>query len=434
MNNCCCTPKACSFFRTFRQNGGNEAAKLHFQPVDLTMAKPGITQNIDFVFFESADRAGADWDAAAPPGNLFLQRDYLRILEKHPPLGIIPGYIVFYRAGNPIGVALCQFKRFELSGSLSIDTDETPKNLSRSGFTTWLKKRISGSISADALVIGNLLMTGNHGIHFQPETAGTEQINAALASAIDAITQHAPGKKISLVLVKDVPTGDRWATQHFNNTGYYGFQIQPNMVMDLPFANFEAYLDAMSTKYRTRVKRAFKKLGGITFQENQLSEISQRSPQLHAMYQAVAKNAGFNLVDLNPKYLEEMKAVFGERFRLFTLHHQGEIVGFYTIIHNGATMEAHFLGYHKDLNTSHQIYLNILIEIVRNAIAAGVSRLVFARTAPEIKSSIGAVPEQLNNFLRHENRLLNQFTALAMNLFNPKENWVQRHPFKHPAP
>jgi hypothetical protein len=129
-----------------------------------------------------------------------------------------------------------------------------------------------------------------------------------------------------------------------------------------------------------------------------------------------------------------MKAVFGERFRLFTLHHQGEIVGFYTIIHNGATMEAHFLGYHKDLNTSHQIYLNILIEIVRNAIAAGVSRLVFARTAPEIKSSIGAVPEQLNNFLRHENRLLNQFTALAMNLFNPKENWVQRHPFKHPAP
>lgn len=54
----------------------------------------------------------------------------------------------------------------------------------------------------------------------------------------------------------------------------------------------------------------------------------------------------------------------------------------------------------------------------------------FARTALEIKSSVGAVPENLYCYLRHQNPLVNKFTGTLLDYLKPVEEWLPRHPFK----
>ena len=54
----------------------------------------------------------------------------------------------------------------------------------------------------------------------------------------------------------------------------------------------------------------------------------------------------------------------------------------------------------------------------------------FARTAPEIKTSVGAEAGDLYCFLKHYNPILNPIMKWGVRRFNPTEDFQPRHPFK----
>ncbi|MBK6950002.1 MAG: hypothetical protein IPH16_19740 [Haliscomenobacter sp.] len=58
------------------------------------------------------------------------------------------------------------------------------------------------------------------------------------------------------------------------------------------------------------------------------------------------------------------------------------------------------------------------------------NRVVFARTALEIKSSVGAVARPARVYLAHVNPFLNCLLPYAVRLVEPKEEWTPRHPFR----
>jgi hypothetical protein len=136
------------------------------------------------------------------------------------------------------------------------------------------------------------------------------------------------------------------------------------------------------------------------------------------------------MVDLNEQYLAALKKDLGEHFQMFAYYLDGKLVAFYTTIQNHDELEAHFLGYEKALNHDYQLYLNILYDIVSLGIASKSKQIVFARTALEIKSSVGAVAHDLLCYLRHQNSVANKFVPTILDYLKPVEEWLPRHPFK----
>ncbi|MFM8485151.1 MAG: GNAT family N-acetyltransferase, partial [Bacteroidota bacterium] len=169
---------------------------------------------------------------------------------------------------------------------------------------------------------------------------------------------------------------------------------------------------------------------GIERRELSLEDIERELPVIYRLYKEVASNAGFNMVDLTEDYFTGMKDGFGDYFRLFGYFRDGKMVAFYSTIQNHKELEAHFIGYDKSLNHEYQLYMNILYDIIRQGIDSGSSRIIFARTALEIKSSVGAEAHPLWNYLRHQNQLANRFTATILDYLKPVETWLPRHPFK----
>jgi hypothetical protein len=192
----------------------------------------------------------------------------------------------------------------------------------------------------------------------------------------------------------------------------------------------DAYLGAMSTKYRTRAKRAFKKLDGIERRKLSYQEIQDELPTIYRLYKDIANNAGFNMVDLNEQYLAALQRDLSDHFTMYAYYLDGKLVAFYTTIRNHEELDAHFLGYEKALNHDYQLYLNILYDIVRSGLETGCKRIVFARTALEIKSSVGAVAHELSCYLRHQNTVVNKFVPTILDYLKPVEAWHARHPFK----
>jgi predicted N-acyltransferase len=236
--------------------------------------------------------------------------------------------------------------------------------------------------------------------------------------------------KIAVLLVKDLAQAREKERKFLENQGFTQFCVQPNMILELPFPSFNDYLGAMTTKYRTRAKRAFKKGEAVERRELSLAEIQRELPRIYALYCEIAQNAGFNMVDLNEYYLAALKRDFGAYFRLFGCYYEGKLIAFYTTIQNGDELEAHFLGYDKDFNHDLQLYQNILYDLARHGIEAKCKRVIFARTALEIKSSVGAEPHDLYCYLKHQNSLVNRFTETVLDYYVPEEVWQPRHPFR----
>ena len=72
----------------------------------------------------------------------------------------------------------------------------------------------------------------------------------------------------------------------------------------------------------------------------------------------------------------------------------------------------------------------MLYDMLEFAINNKFKTVVYARTAMEIKSSVGAEAGPMVVYLKHTNGFLNAVLKQIFKLMNPSEDWHERHPFK----
>lgn len=378
--------------------------------------------------FNSLSETPLDWDLVQPTENHFLQRPYLSAVEKYPPTGYEFAYFVFYKNEKPVGICYCQLLEFK-AGAIR---DETNNNtLARA--TKYIKGYLLKTLKIKTIIIGNALLTGEHAFYFK-EDIPTEKQYALVTDATKIARQHfeKSGEKFNGFLLKDFEEKNLKSCGEFEKRGFHQVTFQPSMAMTIPeeWNSFDDYLAAFSAKYRTRAKRAFKKGKDIVKQNFNEERIRLNHKRIYELYQGIEAGAGFSFASLNKGYFCGLKDTLGDDFNLTGYWLDEELVGFYTTIKNGPELEAHFIGFDPKLNRSHQIYLNMLYDMVREGIDKGAKRIVFARTALEIKSSVGAVAEEMYCYTRHWNNLPNRFVPKIFSYLSPEEEWTPRKPFK----
>ncbi len=374
-----------------------------------------------YQFFTSIDACKEDWLIATNPDNLFLQNDYLSLLERNPPKETNFVYTLIAYNGKNIGVAYFQHKEFKPGESLNYD---------RKGFNLFsnIKIFIAKQLKFSTLVSGNLLLTGEHGFYVQPEFQS--QLGAIYAEAIDETITFLKTKKVNIKLffVKDFH-GEQ---EEFRlKSKSFTFNFQPSMIMSLlpEWKSMDDYLAALLNKYRTRAKRAFKKGETLSRVEFDTEQIKIHQHRLNELYLKVANNAGFNLFFLNENYIYDLKKSLGDDFTLLAYFVDNQLIGFCTIIKNYDEAEAHCIGFESEYNASHQLYLNMLYDMIQLSIQSKSTHIVFARTAMEIKSTVGAVGHNMFCYIRHSNKIVNYLLPRIIGFLDTNEAWEQRHPF-----
>jgi hypothetical protein len=370
--------------------------------------------------------------------DFFLSLDYLEVLEKAPPTDFSFAYLVITqpKTGTIVGFMACQIKYFDASKSFNFKSD----NASMYEKLKVNSQRMVAKLTRfSTLIIGNLTLTGQHSFYFDADVFKDFELKKRIyTEGVSFLKKQLLDKhkiKITSVFAKDFyqDSPNYALMQVVKADGYNEFQVEPNFVLDIKsdWKTFDNYLNALASKYRVRAKRAFKKLGNSVEKKEFFEErIIANKLEINALYAQVSGNSGFNLVDLHPDYFLEMKSNLGERFRLFGYFLDQKLIGFFTIINNGEELEAHFLGYEASLNHEHQVYLNMLFDLIRLGIEGNFKRIIFSRTAHEIKSSIGAEPVEMSLFMKHDNIVMNRLLPIIQNVLSPKEVWTPRAPFK----
>ena len=382
-----------------------------------------MNTSLSHKIFTSAKALPEFWDQFSD--TVFLQREYLEILETSAPENMQCYFIGLYADGMLAGTALSQF--IDLSKVESFgDRDQCVK--------TKIRNVVFKNFSSNVLFIGNNMLTGQNAFSFSEAIAEADGLEL-LSRAANDIKKLVAKKcsKVHLMVWKDFTDEQTTTFKIPVFSSFYRFSTQPNMVFDIRknWFSFDNYMEDLSKKYRDQYKRARKKAEGITKRKLALEEIIYYNPVINQLYQTVSQNAAFNTFYLPENHFIEFKKKLGDKFLFYGYFENDKLIGFNTLIKNGEDIDTYFLGYDENCQREKMLYLNMLYDMIGYSINKGYSRIIFARTALEIKSSVGAKPVEMFGFIQHSNRILNFFMSKFFKYFEPETVWQPRNPFKN---
>ncbi|MBB4078710.1 hypothetical protein GGR28_001323 [Lewinella aquimaris] len=358
------------------------------------------------------------WPEPRRLDNFWLRAPTLAFLNSHPQGMTTEAVILTHTpSGRRILLSVQSFY-FRLGAQVS----ETAKGLT----SRWnFRRRILAPLTSKVLVIGQLLTSGDLAQEGTEWLSGRELAHL-LSATTDTLLAERPGYRA--VLVKDVCRADSVGERELSRRGFTTLPVDPVMVLDLQEWNsVEEYQLSLTSKYRVRYRRARSKLGKLTRRRIQHSEAEDRLEAMYALYRETTSGAAFNLTALTPAYLSWLVRV-GEVHGYFTP--DGQLVGFTSAIANGPLYQAHYLGLRESYKYSHHLYHNMLFDLLEDALSGGYRELDYGRTAPEIKSSIGAEPRRFATQLRLCSPVVNALVPRFVPAVFEAKGWVQRNPFR----
>ncbi|MHB0755966.1 GNAT family N-acetyltransferase [Polaribacter sp. M15] len=377
------------------------------------------------LIFDSVDAIPAEiWEDLACNNNFYFHPNYLKSLEKnHPEIGF--SYIVLIdKNKKPTAIANLKIVDFHVN-SIKNDLE----------FLRTIGKKlhiIPDNKPLKLLICGNIFVSGEHGVFIKKD----EDKNAILKELAESINHFLNLKKdlktkIDAFLMKDFVNESLLITDELKAYNYHPFSVEPNMKLKLPknWATFDDYLMAMKTKFRVKAKRALVLSKSLLIEDVTLDNIDEKLPKMTALYKKVSASANFNLANFNIETYKDFKEKLGSNYILKTYSINDKIVGFMSGVINQKSLDAHFVGIDYKLNKKYAIYQRMLYDYVEIAIEKKLKTVNFGRTASEIKSSVGAVPQDLTMYLRHKKSITNKILKLFLQYVQPT-SFRQKFPFK----
>ncbi|MGO4904477.1 8-amino-7-oxononanoate synthase [Flavobacterium sp. W20_MBD1_R3] len=376
-----------------------------------------------FTIYNSTAQLPTNWDDLAV-STIFLSKKYLEVLEKSSPDNMTCHFIGIYDGTALVGIALSQFLNLNLLQSFG-ERDTWVK--------TTIRNLIFGKFASHVLVIGNNMLTGQNSFAFSNSVNPAKAL-LTLRAATTQLKKNfkSTGVTIHITTYKDFNQEEIKGFDIPEFKKEYLFSTQPNMVFAINenWKSEQDYIDSLSKKYRDQYKRARKKAVEIEKKKLHLDDIIALEDTIYDLYLHVATNAPFNTFFLPKNHFRIFKEIFKDKFLFYGYFIDGKLIGFNTLIKNGKVMDTYFLGYDDSIQREKMLYLNMLYDMIAYSINKNFKEIIFARTALEIKSSVGAKPIKMYGLMTHSSRLVNIFLPRIFKYLEPETVWQQRNPFK----
>lgn len=386
---------------------------------DFFYLKPPLSIKL----YSSAADLPENWNHIAVD-NIFLRREYLSVIEKSAPTNMHCHFIGLFKDDELAGIALSQFLDLNKMESFG-ERDQCIK--------TAVRNVVFKEFCSHILIIGNNMLTGQNAYAFSDKIDKIQALEALKTASKNLETVFKKkGMKVHVTTFKDFAMEETADFQKAGFRNYFQYSTQPNMLFDIPshWKSDQDYINALTKKYRDQYKRARKKAEGIEKRKMNLEEIAKHEETIYDLYHYVAKNAHFNTFFLPKNHFRTFKEILNDKFLFYGYFLDEKLIGFNTLIKNGEVMDTYFLGYDDSVQREKMLYLNMLYDMVAYSINKGFKEIIFARTALEIKSSIGAKPQEMFGLGQHSNRIVDLAFEKIFCYLEPTVVWQERNPFK----
>lgn len=350
------------------------------------------------------------WDRVTAQASLFFSRRYLRALESAPPDNVAPRYALIFSGAEPVAAVVGQV--VELSGARFADATLATRRREHANASALDVVRAAGRKlraaavrrwKARALVCGNTLSWGQHGVAFAPGV-DARSLWPAVAEALYRIRRaERLSGQTDIVLIKDLASEDMEAARALEPLSFRSLETEPDMQLELPeqWRSFEDYLASLNTKYRKAARQTIKEIDAAGVRIEGVLDVAAHAERLHALYLQVQERAAVRPVTIARDYLPALARELGADFRCTLARRDDEVVGFVTTLRDRDTAIGYYIGFDAQANVELPLYFRLLQVVVADALELGCRRLSLGRTALDPKARLGAKPHPQHVWLRH---------------------------------
>jgi predicted N-acyltransferase len=330
-------------------------------------------------------------------------------------------YVLIYREADLVAALYTQLLDFSFRNLVNYS------GKSSGGIKSGIKHYIAKK-EAKLLNLGNVFFTGDKGIICRDDS----QIIPFIPEIFSLIANTFVHRKPSAFLVANIYLQDEKKCASFYNSAFHPFVTDPDMFMYLNerWSAFDDYLKDLSSKYRVRAKKVLSVSSLIKSKELSVEEIVAHKPDFLKLYNNVVNHVAFNMAVLDIAFFHSMKLMYQERCVIIGYFKNEVMAGFACLFNvDESTLHVHYIGLDYEVNKSDKLYNRMLLDFVKFAIENHKKQIHFGRTATEIKTTIGAVPNPLHAYLKMNNGLVNATLPYFLNRIKPPE-FTARNPFK----
>ncbi len=392
-------------------------------------------KEFSYEIFTSINAVNAlQWDRHIPPVNKLMQTDYLQLIEASQKGKMEFKYVIVKNENRAVGVAYFQVVPFTGHDLINYYPQIPESGLKKYVLTLgkYITEALLYSINVKLLVSGNTFMTGENGFYFNHDVSHSQR-GAIIRSIVPEIKSTDP--KIKAVLISDLYEPKTEFDTNFLPTGYSEITVEQDMAIAIRpnWKTFDDYINDLSSKYRVRAKKVFSLCSesGVSCRDLSSEDLKVLGSRIYELYNMVINKADFKLSTLNADYFYLQKEQMPNNYHIFAYFRNEQMIGFISVFNFGKRAEVHYTGMEHTVTKPLHLYQHMMYDMVKFAIEKNAEKLHFGRTAPEIKSTIGATGSAMYGYLKHNSYLFNK---LLMGPFTkrlkPKE-YVLRTPFKN---
>lgn len=392
-----------------------------------------INDDFSFSLFENAEMIPAsDWEMITQNKTTFLERDYLKIVERGEHTRLTCRYVIVYHHQKPCGIIYFQVVDFkaEVFGDLLSQQVESLKSKRMNLFERYIDSN-KNEVLLRLFTCGNNLASGEYGFLFD-KNIKEEIANELLLEITDLVSKEEKLRgTISAILLKDFDKALEPQSM-FASEKYSQFFVEPNLIVNIPenVSSITEYIELFSKKYRNRAKGIFKNAAALEIKELSADEIKKHEKEMYALYEEIFAKAKFKLIKLPEDYFSSVKAIYPDKFTVTGFFHENKLVAFASsFVMSDNSLEAHYIGFDYSLNNQFDLYQNILYLMISEGIKHKQTKINLGRTAAEIKTTVGAKAENLICYIKPQNTISRIIQKPFISFLQPAE-WIPRNPFK----
>jgi hypothetical protein len=197
----------------------------------------------------------------------------------------------------------------------------------------------------------------------------------------------------------------------------------PTYVLDLEWSSFDDYLSSMRSHYRYRLRKALKK--GKTISINQIPN-EQFDDALYKLYLNVYSRASDQLECLSASFFREHDA------KIHTFHIPGKQspVAFIQTKITDNRLKFLFCGLEQEHVRTHDLYINMLLFIIRMGIDNRVETIEFGQTTADSKMKVGCKEVKKYLYIHHHWSWVVKLASWIVPFFGYKESGETLNVFK----
>jgi len=392
-----------------------------------------INDQFSFSLFEKAEMIPApDWEEVTHKKTTFLEKDFLKILERGEHTRLMCRYVIVYYKKRPCGVIYFQVVDFKAAifGELLSQQVENIKSKRMNLFERYIDSN-KNEVLLRLFTCGNNLVSGEYGFLFTQDIKNKDAHELVLQITDIVSKEEKLRGTISAILLKDFEKPLE-PEELFDDEKYSQFFVEPNLIVTLPdsVTSLDQYIELFSKKYRNRAKSIFKNAGSLEIKELDADEIKKFEKEMYGLYEEIFSKAKFKLIKLPQDYFSSVKTIYTSAFTVKGFFFENKMIAFASSFRmESGSLEAHYIGFDYSLNNQFDLYQNILYSMIDEGIKHKCIKVNLGRTAAEIKTTVGAKPENLICYIKPQNTISRIIQKPFISFLQPGE-WVPRSPFK----